>query len=149
MIHVQRFKGSFVLDKNLDDLQLSPIRRPVECIQTGIDPAAGINSPRKKIFDDMGAAIETGARECLRQRLRFVSEEAAFIPLNDRTRRTIGRSIKQRRKTGKVPSHKSAHCVLERYVTPALHCFHRCGTHGYGLTRTKLAATGKSDLYQD
>src|SRR5207253_10190440 len=23
------------------------------------------------------------------------------------------------------------------------------GTHGYGLTKTKLAATGKSDLYQD
>src|SRR5438046_9848013 len=131
MIHVQRFKWSVVLDKKLDDLQLSPIRRPMDCIQAGTDSAAGINSPCKKIFDDMGVAIETSARECLRQRLRFTAEEALFIPINDRTRQTIGRSIEQPGKTRKVPSHKSTDRVLERHVDLALHRFHVLGERMY------------------
>src|SRR5436189_230960 len=83
-------------------LLIGATAEPDSAIQSSTQP---FGPSREKRLDDVRAAIETSARECLRQRLRFTGEEAAFIPFNDRTRRTIGRSIKERRKTGKVSSH--------------------------------------------
>jgi hypothetical protein len=76
----------------------------MERIQTGIDPAAGINTLRQEIVDDLRAAIETSARERLLHCLRLIGKQAGVIPFDDGSGRTIEGSLKQWRKPRKTPA---------------------------------------------
>src|SRR5690349_6755761 len=80
-VGVEHFERSLVPDQNPNGLKLAAVCRPVEGVQSGIDPAGGIDIRREEMYDDARAAIETSTRECLRQRLRFTGEQALVKPL--------------------------------------------------------------------
>src|SRR5689334_2087341 len=83
VVHVFRFEWCTPLDEQTNDVELSPVCRPMKCIHTGSIPSRGINPTIEQIASHFGISIESSTRQSLTERLRLDCEQVLCVPLFD------------------------------------------------------------------